>query len=184
VFKIEKSVMSKRINFERNKKGLLIRIKAYRDSKKQKMLAFWIVMFTMCGAAIFSQFFYEYDNSTKLFFGVYIAFWMFFEFKVIYAYRWRTKGFEEIVLENDEIILSKVIGKRGVTQKYKISDVKDLKLYERNYKDFVQSMNTSYWNINKYSITFTVNDVLVPFGIDLNEKQASKIIREIEANLS
>ena len=71
------------------------------------MLLVWIILFSLCGLAIVSQFFENYDAQTKVFFGVYVAFWLFFEFKVIYAYRWRKQGEEKIILENGQLSLIK-----------------------------------------------------------------------------
>ena len=44
---------------------------------------------------------------------------------------------------------------------------------------FVKSMNSSYWNINKYHIVIKLEDSQVPFGIDLESKDAKNIINEL-----
>ena len=69
--------MSNRIQITKNKESLKVVIKAFYDDKKQKMLLLWIVLFSLCGVAIISQFFEDYDSGTKVFFGVYVAFWLF-----------------------------------------------------------------------------------------------------------
>ena len=171
--------MTERINISKKENTIEIEIKALKDNAKQKMLLVWIVLFSLCGIAILSQFFYDYDKSTKLFFAVYLAFWLFFEFKVIYAYRWRNAGLEKIIVNKAEITLIKEIGKRGITQVINSDKISNLRLYEPEELSFIKSINTSYWNINKYSLAFDFENKPVPFAIDLDKAEAKKLLKEI-----
>ena len=172
--------MRDRISINENEHELSIVIKALKDDKKQQLLLVWIVLFSICGLIIFTQFFGHYNTSSKIFFAVYMAFWLFFEFKVIYAYRWRKKGLEKIILTKEELILIKEIGRRGITQKYKGEEIKGLDIFKNPDSSFFKSINTSYWNINKYSLAFYANEVLVPFAIDLDDQQAKKVLKSIK----
>ena len=171
--------MNSRIDIENKENKLEIVIKSYLNEKKQQLLLIWIVLFSLCGVAIFTQFFQDYDAGTKVFFGVYVAFWIFFEFKVIYAYRWRKYGEERIIVENDQLILIKTIGKRGVTQHFDFDDIVKIDFFKYENSGFVKSMNSSYWNINKYHIVLHLKNTTVPFGIDLESKDAKQIINEL-----
>lgn len=176
--------MTKRINISKKENTIEIEIKALKENAKQKMLLVWIVLFSLCGFAILSQFFYDYDKYTKLFFVIYLAFWLFFEFKVIYAYRWRNAGLEKIIVNKAEITLIKEIGKRGITQTIKINEISNLRCYEPDEPSFIKSINLSYWNINKYSLAFDFENKPVPFAIDLDKNEATKLLKEIYSNLA
>jgi hypothetical protein len=171
--------MGNRISINKDENSLVIEIKAFLDQKKQQYLVAWIVLFTICGIAIFTQFFEPYDTGTKVFFGVYVAFWLFFEFKVIYAYRWRKYGAEKIIVEDDCLFLIKTIGKRGITQKFHKDEIKKLDFFKDTNGEFVKSMNTSYWNINKYHLMLEMEKMKVPFAIDIENSDAKKILNEI-----
>ena len=171
--------MDKRIQINKQVDKLEIVIKAFCDDKKQKMLMIWIGLFSLCGLAIISQFFGEYDAGTKVFFGVYVAFWLFFEFKVIYAYRWRRYGEERIIIEKDSLFLIKTIKERGVTQSYKLEEIKNIDFYKNANGSFVKSMNSSYWNINKYQLMIQLEKTMIPFAIDIENRDAKKILNEI-----
>lgn len=173
-----------RIKYEVDKDFIQIEIQALKDIQKQKMLLLWIVLFSICGVLIFTQFFGNYDKSSKLFFAVYMAFWLFFEFKVIYAYRWRNKGREIIVIDKEEFTLIKEIGRRGISQKYKISEISKLGFFKNDDNSFMKAMYSSYWNINKYSLSFFANNILVPFAIDLNEKESKNLLKKIQFFIS
>jgi len=168
-----------RVQINKKDNKLEIVIKAFLDVKKQQMLLIWIALFSLCGIAIISQFFEDYDSGTKVFFGVYVAFWFFFEFKVLYAYRWRKYGEEKIIIEDGQLFLIKTIGKRGVTQQYNLDEIKKIDFFKDENGGFVKSMNSSYWNINKYHIILKLENSKVPFGIDLENKDAKNIINEL-----
>jgi hypothetical protein len=176
--------MSDRIKINIQEKELDITIKSFKDETKQKMLLVWIILFSVCGIAIVSQFFYDYDKSSKLFFAVYLAFWFFFEFKVIYAFRWRNSGSEKIKINYNKIELVKEIGKRGITQVIELAEISNLRLFEPEEPGFIKAMNASYWNINKYTLAFDYQNKPVPFAIDLDKKEAKKLLKEIEKFIS
>ena len=108
-----------------------------------------------------------------------MAFWLFFEFKVIYAYRWRKYGLEQIILNQKQLILIKEIGKRGITQQFDLDNIQKVEKFDSGENAFFKSMNTSYWNINKYTLSFKIEDNLVPFAIDLNEEESKKLLKKI-----
>lgn len=180
---VKNRVMDSRINIDQQKEKLEITIKAFCDEKKQKMLMVWIALFTICGVAIITQLFEDYDAGTKVFFGVYVAFWLFFEFKVIYAYRWRKQGEERIIIENNELYLIKTIGKRGVTQRFAFDEIKKVDFFKDSNGKFVKEMNTSYWNINKYHLSLQLENTQIPFGIDIKQADAKKIMNAIRNNI-
>lgn len=175
--------MTERISIDNKESIFSLTIWAFKDEAKQKMLLLWIILFSGCGIAIFTQFFGNYDSGTKIFFGVYIAFWLFFEFKVIYAYRWRKYGLEYITVEGDEIILTKQIGQRGLTQRYQKTEIENLRIFENADSNFVKSMTSSYWNINKYTLAFDFKGQIIPFGIDLTKKEAHFVLKQLKEQL-
>jgi hypothetical protein len=171
--------MRERISYTETNDELNVTIKALLDEKKQQLLLIWIVLFSICGVLLFTQIFGNYEKSTLLFFGVYMAFWLFFEFKVIYAYRWRKYGLEQIILNQKQLILIKEIGKRGITQQFDLDNIQKVEKFDSGENAFFKSMNTSYWNINKYTLSFKIEDNLVPFAIDLNEEETKKLLKKI-----
>ena len=60
--------MNDRITIDKEENKLTITIKSFLDEGKQKILLMWITLFSLCGFAIITQFFGDYDNGTKVFF--------------------------------------------------------------------------------------------------------------------
>lgn len=174
-------IKNERISIDREKESIKVKIKAYCEPKKQQLLMLWIILFSLCGVAIISQFFGDYDRGVKLFFVVYLVFWFFFEFKVIYAFRWRKYGTEEILINSNQLNLVKTIGKRGITSTYKLDDIQKLDFYKDANGKFVKSMNTSYWNINRYSLAIYLDNETVPFAIDIDSSEAKTILHQLRS---
>ncbi|MCB0400720.1 MAG: hypothetical protein KDD41_01430 [Flavobacteriales bacterium] len=170
---------NERIRIEKEHEALKINIRAFFDPRKQQLLMLWIVLFSICGIAIISQFFGNYERGVKLFFVVYLVFWFFFEFKVVYAFRWRKYGLEELIVEKDTFTLVKSIGKRGITTSYRLEDIKKIDFYKDANGKFVKSMNTSYWNINRYSLALYLEKETVPFAIDIESSEAKSILHQL-----
>lgn len=171
--------MDSRIKINKDEAKIEVVIKAFYDAKKQKMLLLWIILFSFCGVAIVFHFFGSYDSATKLFFAVYVSFWLFFEFKVVYAYRWRKYGEERIIINNNELLLIKAIGKREITQRFKMEEIKKIDFYKDANAGFIKSMNASYWNINKYHLALNLEKSVIPFALDIISKDAKGIINEL-----
>jgi hypothetical protein len=173
--------MDNRVQITKTNKDIEVTIKAFFDDKKQKLLMVWIVLFGFCGVAILSQFFQNYPPEYKVFFGIYVAFWLFFEFKVVYAYRWRKYGEEKIIIKNNELLLIKTIGKRGITQRFDLNEIKKIDFYKDSKGGFIKSMNSSYWNINKYQLVLNFEKTSAPFAIDIDNKIAKRILNELRS---
>lgn len=167
--------MDNKIDIKEEKNSITITIFPNYNQQKQNLLMVWMVLFSLCGVAIISQFFFDYPKSTKIFFIVYLVFWMFFEFKVIYAIRWRKLGKEIITIDDEGVFLTKNIARRGITEKIELENISSVDILK--HKDNpIYDISSSYWNTNHYTLCFLVNEKQIPFGVDLSEKQAKKLL--------
>ena len=41
-------------------------------------------------------------------------------------------------------------------------------------------MDSSYWNTSHYTLAVTINRRQIPFGVDLNGKQANKLVKALK----
>lgn len=168
--------MDNKIDIKEEKNSITITIFPNYNQQKQNLLMVWMVLFSLCGAAIISQFFFDYPKSIKIFFIVYLVFWLFFEFKVIYAIRWRKFGKEIITIDNEGVFLTKNIAQRGITEKIELENISSVDILKHKDKP-IYDISSSYWNTNHYTLYFLVNEKQIPFGVDLSEKQAKKLLK-------
>ncbi|NUM51793.1 MAG: hypothetical protein HUU48_11840 [Flavobacteriales bacterium] len=165
--------VSKRIDIVRCEESTEIIIKAYFNEVKQKMFFAWIALWTLSGLLIFSQFFLNYTQKEKVFFIVWMAFWVYFEFKALQTYRWRKLGEEHIRINKKEITIARNIANKGIPATFKLNGCKNFRLYKKEEKGmFTEIMSSSYWVIGGETIVFDYYGSLVPFAMNISEADA------------
>lgn len=172
-----------RIEIEKEN-NLKIKIKALYDKSKQSILMWWLVLWSCAGIGIVAQFFIPHEESMTTYLVVWMGFWGYFEYKVIYAYRWRMWGMEEIILEGDQMILMKKIKERTIPRVFEVNLVSNLEALKEEENSFVKMMSSAYWNIGKESLVFEYKGKDVFFGKELDEKDSNNIQKLIKSYLS
>lgn len=174
----------KRVSKEEKKDGTLIRIRANYDQGKQKMLDIWILAWTLCGLAILSQFFYVEEEELKRMILIFGAFWLYFEYVVIKAWRWRKGGEEQLFIGEEEVRYGRTYFNRGILKPYRKEFVNKVRLIEDEKNNFVKSFANSYWVVGgSEALAFTANGKVVPLGLSLDPKEAQKLIKMINQKL-
>ena len=175
--------MAKRISKEQTEQGLLIKVSAYFDESKQKMLTLWMIAWTLCGLAIASQVFTSTDEQFKTMIIVFIAFWLYFEYLVVKAFRWRRVGEEQLLITNDEIHYGRTYNNRGFLRPYKKELVNPVRSIDNEVNSFYKIFADSYWVIGGERLAFTANGKVIPFGLSLNDQEAKKLMKMINEEL-
>tara|TARA_B100000508_G_C11456064_1_gene276799 strand:- start:1631 stop:2161 length:531 start_codon:yes stop_codon:yes gene_type:complete len=176
--------MTNRINEQKRENGVLISIKAFQDPSKQKNLLVWALAWTFCGVAIGSQLFVDDQKELRSMLLVFLAFWLYFEYKVIKAYRWRQKGEERFFITEDEFHYGRIIGERGIMRPFEKSVVNPVREIEAEKNEFIKVFSNSYWVIGGEGLAFTAAGKVIPFGLRLTEKEKKKLMQLINKNLS
>lgn len=153
-----------------------ISIKAFNESFKQSMLFAWMVLWTLAGIALVVQFFLPGPENINTYLIVWLAFWLYFEYRVVYAYRWRRSGQEVLEIADGNLKLSREIAGRGIPVRYELSQIKNLRLREKDEKGFLSVMSKSYWNPGDEKLEFLYQGKEVLFGMELDKRESEKII--------
>lgn len=171
--------MSKRTEINRGE-GLEIIIKSYYDESKQTMLTLWLILWSVAGLGILSQFFYPAAAGMTSYLVVWIAFWAYFEYKVLYAYRWRRYGLERIEIKDGKLHLTREVAGRGIPQVYDIEWIKNLRLHELKKSNFFIAMSQAYWSPGDEHIQFEYKGKDIFFGLELEDREAKKVLDELK----
>lgn len=174
----------KRITEEKVEGGKLIKIKAYYDQDKQKLLDVWILAWTLCGIAIISQAFFPQDPDLKRMILIFGAFWIYFEYKVIKAWRWRKGGEEQIFINDEELRYGRTYFNRGFLKPYRKDLINKLRGIEDEKNTFVKAFSDSYWVVGgSEKLAFTANGKVIPLGLRLSDKESKKLMRLVNTEL-
>ncbi len=168
-----------RITEEKFEGGKLIKIRSYYDQSKQKMLDVWILAWTLCGLAILSQVFLTEDNDLRRMILIFGAFWIYFEYVVVKAWRWRKGGEEQIFIGEEEIRYGRTYYNRGILKPYRKDLLNKVRTIENEGNSFARAFADSYWVIGGEKLAFVAAGKVIPFGMRLSEKEADKLMKKI-----
>ena len=172
-----------RISEEKVEGGKLIKIKAFYNKDKQKMLDVWLLAWTLCGLAIFSQVFYTPDNELRKMILIFGAFWIYFEYMVVKAWRWRKGGEEQIYITDEQIQYGRTYNNRGILKPYRKDLVNPLRSIENEGNSFTKAFADSYWVIGGEKLAFMVGGKIIPLGLRLTDKEAKKLMQLVNREL-
>lgn len=177
--------IGKRISFKRKEDGeLSIVVLSTADTTKKKLLLLWLVLWTIGGLLVFSQYFTMADKDTKAAIIVWMGFWAYFEYKVTKVFLWRNSGMEKIKIRKEKLFYKRDISGRGKIKVYDTEMIKDLRVVEPKENSFFEDLNNSYWVIAGEKLAFDHFGKEVKFGIQLEETDAKALHKLINKEIS
>lgn len=175
--------MAQRINTVKKEGGTLIKVKAYQDVDKQKFFTIYLITWTLCGLAISSQLFVDVEEELKSMLIVFFAFWAYFEYLLVKAYRWRKSGEEQFFIKEEEMHYGRTYNNRGILRPYRKELINKVRLIDEEKSTFVKVFSDSYWVIGGERLAFSAAGKVVPFGLRLSDKEAKKLMKLINQEL-
>ncbi len=167
------------IQFNEQNNELLVEIIPTFDQKKYNLVLVWFIGWSLCGIAIISQLFLDYSRNDKLFMVIFLALWLYFEFHVLNALRWRKTGKEMIKINEKELRYVKEIGGRGMEKIYDVALCTPLKYEAGSPEGFLSSINQSAWMIGVEVLEFTYKGNVRRLGIQLVKSDAEQLAKKI-----
>jgi len=170
------SKIGERINYKTEAGNLEVSISGKIPKWQESLLFFWVLAWSLCGIFIVQYLFGDWPRDQKLFLVVYLAFWAFFEYKAVHAWLWRKFGFESIIVKDGQLFLKNNILDKGKTIKYFTQNIKDFGWLSSNPKSFGNVYFKSFWLVGGETIGFVHFGQKVTFGMQLEEREAAKLI--------
>ena len=159
---------------------------------KEAVLFAWLLAYSFVGIYMMYLLFFgldTIDNSAiegdpaetlknqKIYLTVFIAFWAYFEFKVVRGFFWLIKGKELIKITNSELILKQSVFGYGKAHKYFIDNIKELSLVEHKTFSFGFDYENAFWRQGTDSLIFTAGGKNIGFGKKIPKKEANLLMR-------
>jgi hypothetical protein len=181
-----------RISYIDDKSSCSIVILPKRVRWKEAVLFAWLLAYSFVGLyMIYLLFFglHTIDNTgiegnpeeilknQKIYLTVFIAFWAYFEYKVVRGFLWLVKGKELIKIAGGELIIKQSIFNYGKANKYFIDNVKNFELVEHKSFSFGFDYENAFWRQGTDSLILSVNGKDIGFGKKLNTKDANLLLR-------
>lgn len=172
--------LSPRVSVVRKDDRLSIIIRALSDEQKNRWLAIWFTLFTLAGFGfIVSYFMYPHSQQEKVMYMVSIAFWLYFEYVLAKAWRWRRYGFEQINVKDGNLLMKRDVKGRGFVYPYSVRGIRNLGRCVDQTPGWMKIFG-GYWDVSGESLSFNYEGQEVRFGSQLDEKEANRLLNVLE----
>lgn len=169
--------ISERVSYRKTDEELTIIITGKIERSKETLLLTWLLAWSFCGIFIFSQLFMDYSKEEKLYFIVFLSFWLFFEYKILKVYRWRKWGKEYLRLSSEKLTIKKSITDYAKAEEYFVENIKNWQIVSKSPSNFFQQIEKSFWMLGDDCIQFDYQGKTIRFGMQLDEKEIKSILR-------
>ena len=172
-----------RISIKRIENETSIVILSFSDKFKNKLLLTWLILWTISGLIVLSQFFTFTDPNTKIAIIVWMGFWIYFEFKIWSAYLWRKNGKETIRIKNDKLFYKRDSLGTNKFKTYGTDFIKELRILETEENSFFENLNNSYWVVAGEKVAFDFYGKEIKIGIQLTDNEAKSLLKVLQTKL-
>jgi len=176
--------ISDRISIQEDKHILSVIIFGKIERWNESLILFWLLAWSFSGAVFFYYFLSDspYQYSLPMF--ILIAFWAYFEFKILRVFLWRRSGFEHIEFDDDLFSIKNNLKGYGKKQKFDILKIDEFKGINQSNKNFFAFMDQSFWALGGDQIFFKYNKKDIIFGKQIDKKEEKALILVLNGRLN
>ncbi len=168
-----------RITIWREGPKTIIKIDGRMEDWMMHAIAAWDILWTaMGGYVIYYLISGKAQGDQMIFFLVYLAFWLYFEYKGIEAFVYKLNGYERIEIDRDTLsVTTKVFGTRTAVVEKK--DVQQIRRADPNRKSIWAGFDKSFWVVGNQQVIIDAGNKLLKTGMHLDSKDAESLARKL-----
>lgn len=142
----------------------------------------WIVVWSSLGLYVISYLLrVDLPKESVLFFIVYLVFWGWFAYKSIYAYLFKTYGFEWMIIDQETKLISygrSLFGMANTKSQFTPEQVQKVVKVEPSERSFGNTYSKSFWIVGNEQLQLLGNSKTQLFGMHLSAKDANTLLGE------
>lgn len=169
--------ISNRISYCEGRSEYTMVITPPEKSTRFYLLTLWLSTFVLCGIVVSIQLFLNYSREIKLFFVVFLVFWLYYVLMAGRVWLFYSRGGEFIRVCDGKFFIKRAIGTYGKTHDFLIQNMKRIEMRNAPSGSFSWELEKSYWVLGGHSLVFDYNGREVRLGIRLDKKEAGLALR-------
>ncbi|HMN05375.1 MAG TPA: hypothetical protein PKD45_06580 [Flavobacteriales bacterium] len=175
--------ISDRVSIERAGEGMSVVIGNRLPKGQLYLLVGWLVAWTFCGAAFMYEAWTNTNPDLRIPLVVMIAFWAYFELRILRVVLWRTKGFELWRIQDGEITIKDSLFGYGKANRYFIANIQRFGLLNMDETSWKWQMSDSFWTRGGERLGFEYLEKKVAFGRGLTKAEADQLAHVVAKEL-
>ncbi len=176
-------VISDRVSILKKENVLSIVILPTTNKTKLNLMFLWLLAWSVSGVIIFTNYFRLTNPDQKLFILIFLSFWAYFEFNIARAFIWKKFGKEKLWIQDGILHYQREINKKGKINEFNLDLIGPLSVIELKATRFSDTINQSFWVKGGERIQFSSQAALISLGLQINDKEAREIVKEVNAFL-
>lgn len=175
--------ISERASIERQGNSASFVISARLPKKQLVLLVLWLSVWTLCGLAFVYEASVNRSPELRMPLWVMLAFWAYFELRILRVLLWRTKGFELWRAMEGELVIKNSLFGYGKASRYFIANIQRLGLLNMDKASWKWQMSDSFWTRGAEQLGFEYQGRKVAFGRGLSEQEAGRLVHLLAQEL-
>ncbi len=176
--------ISERVSVDTPAAGGISVVVGNRLPRRQLVLLLgWLAAWTFCGAAFAYELAQDLNKEMRLTLAIMLAFWLYFEVRILRVVLWRTKGFELWRLQDGELTIKDSLFRFGKANRYFVANIQRFGLLNIDKDSWKWQMSDSFWTRGAEQLGFEYQGKKVAFGRGLTEAEAKALARELASAL-
>jgi hypothetical protein len=175
--------VSERVSIERKGEQLSMVISPRLSRMQEALLVAWNVAWWICGVFILVELFRMPAGSQRSFVIAFMAFWLWFAFRIGRVMLWRLKGFELLRLKDGRFTIKDSILGYGRANDYFLENIQRFGALSIDESSWTWQLNDSFWVMGAERLGFEHLGRKVVFGKGLTHDEAQRLMTIIEAAL-
>ena len=176
--------ISERVSYANHDGYTTVVISTKIDRWKESLMLFWLLAWSFCGVYFMYELFWgNHANDMKITLIIMLGFWLYFEVRIGKAFMWRKHGMEFLKIEEDELTYKRSIKGYGKALRFFNNNIKNIALVDRKETHPLSFLENSSWFIGGETIEFKHMGKAIRLGLQLEEKEAKKLVEFLKKNL-
>ena len=169
-----------RISIIEKENALSVVILSYRSKLKNLLVVAWMLLFSVCGILAIIEFRAAGERDRKIFWLVFISFWIYFELVVLKAFLWRLRGKEKIIFSKDSVRVKRDVTGFEKYKEYRAEQIANWRRIERDPSSLVNSYENAYWYVGGERVGFNYYGKEIRIGSQLNQEETGQLLGKIK----
>ncbi|MCC7502560.1 MAG: hypothetical protein IT229_08535 [Flavobacteriales bacterium] len=175
--------LSERVSLDKREGVTSVVISPRLSRGNEALLLAWVLAWTCCGAYVIYELFQMPSGEQRSFTLAFMAFWTYFEVRMVRVLLWRTKGFEKWRLKDGTLTIKDEILGYGRANDYFVENIQKLGLIEMDRTSWKWQLNDSFWVMGGERLGFEHLGKKIVFGKGLTDAEAKQVLGTLQEAL-
>lgn len=176
-------LISDRVSVKQQEGATSVVISTRLPRTQEYLLLGWLLAWTFCGYVFLYELTKGVERDMRIPMLILLAFWTYFEIRILRVVLWRMKGFELWRVAEGELTIKDSLYRFGKANRYFVANIQRFGLLNMDETSWKWQMSDSFWTRGAERLGFEYHGKKIAFGRGLTEQEARQLAVLLAAEL-